>query len=114
MMIKRTIKFFMDWRGERAAHCVLFSVENEDGHFVAPLLTGLIKKSRHGLAETDDSTLYWDDEELRVVLQQIVNEAHQKLGIVPAGWDNEVKAQTRHLNDMRKIVFRKLDIKNED
>ncbi len=62
--------------------------------------------ARHGTMMTDDTVARMDEDELRSLMQAIVNEAYAKLGIAPTGFDAELGAQSRHLEDMRSLVFK--------
>lgn len=62
--------------------------------------------ARHGTLATDDTVAWMDEDELRSLMQAIVNEAYSKLGIAPTGFDAEINAQKRHLEDMRSLVFK--------
>lgn len=97
---------YMDYRPERAAW--RFIIVQEDGDKTSIASPGKLEWKvvpRHGLLGSDDGSDLVDEPQLRSLMQAIVNEAYSKLGIAPTGFDAEIGAQRRHLEDMRSLVF---------
>ena len=103
-----TFTFQTDWRGERAAYLAILTREMGDGSRRLVNLCGEeLVIPRHG-SIPDDRKNWFDDHEMRQMLQAIVNEAYKRFGIAPYGHKHELGAMNKHLEDMRSMAFHKI------
>ena len=102
---------FIHWRPEICAY-VGYLEKDAPGEGRISLKLAEAKVGRHGIVRDDDAFIPpMDEGDLKQFLQVIVDEA-AKIGVVAGNARTETVAAGRHLEDMRRIVFHNLGIKD--
>jgi hypothetical protein len=99
-----TFRLTVNYLPERAAYCFILSRLRPDGVREYFKLVPTLPESRHEAVDLDDDNdmKLLDEPELRQLLREFVDQARNH-GV--AGDAAENQAQTRHLEDMRRLVF---------